>query len=164
MYSRLGNEGLIAILAQPRSSSPTIVMLTSDHHGPNCSYNSQVLRRKHPVLDIKLNPLSLLFQLGRYHRNNTNKRPQQWLSCFSKKPRVFSSFGHYAYAGVIARALILLVRSQTTRVFRIFVTTTRLINREFLVFPSVHFFKKLPHFLADAVPLYCPILVKICKS
>ena len=25
---------------------------------------------------IKLNPLSLLFQLARYHRNNTNKRLQ----------------------------------------------------------------------------------------
>ena len=40
----------------------------------NFSHNSQVLRRKHPVLGIKLNPLSLLFQLARYHRNNTNKR------------------------------------------------------------------------------------------
>ena len=75
-YSRLGNEGLIAILAQPPSSSPTIAILTSDHHGSNFSYNSQVLRRKHPVLGIKLNPLSLLFQLARYHRNNTNKRLQ----------------------------------------------------------------------------------------
>ena len=71
VYSRLGNEGRIAILAQPPSSSPTIAILTSDHHGSNFSHNSQVLRRKHPVLGIKLNPLSLLFQLARYHRNNT---------------------------------------------------------------------------------------------
>ena len=56
------------------------------------------------------------------------------------------------------------VRPQNTRVFRIFVTSTRLINREFLVFPSVHFLKKMPHFLAVAVPLYCPFLVNICKS
>ena len=48
----------------------------SDHHASNFSYNSQVLRRKHPVLGIKLNPLSLLFQLARYHHNNTNKRLQ----------------------------------------------------------------------------------------
>ena len=34
----------------------------------------QVLWRKHPVLGIKLNPLSLLFQLARYHHNNTNKQ------------------------------------------------------------------------------------------
>ena len=38
--------------------------------------NSHVLRRKHPGLGIKLNPLSLLFQLERYHHNNTNKRLQ----------------------------------------------------------------------------------------
>ena len=76
VYSRLGNEGLIAILAQPPSSSPTIAILTSDHHASNFSYNSQVLRRKHPVLGIKLNPVSLLFQLARYHCNNTNKRLQ----------------------------------------------------------------------------------------
>ena len=55
-------------------------------------------------------------------------------TCFQSK------FGHYAHAGVMARARILLVRPQTMRVFRIFVTSTRLINREFLVFPSVHFF------------------------
>ena len=73
VYSRLGNKGLIAILAQPPSSSPTIAILTSDHHGSNFSYNSQVLRRKHPGSGIKLNPLSLLFQPARYHRNNTNK-------------------------------------------------------------------------------------------
>ena len=46
-YSRLGNEGLIAILAQPPSSSPMIAIRTSDHHGSNFSYNSHVLRRKH---------------------------------------------------------------------------------------------------------------------
>ena len=76
VYSRLGNEALIAILAQPQSSSPTITILTSDHHCPNFGYNSQVLRRKHPVLGIILNPLSLLFQLARFHGNNTNKRLQ----------------------------------------------------------------------------------------
>ena len=140
MYSRLGNEGLIAILAQPPSSSPTIAILTSDHHGSNFNYNSQVLRRKHPVLGIKLNPLTLLFQLARYQRNNTNKRLQnQWLSYSSKKPHVFSSFVHYAHAGVMARARILLTRPRITRVFRIFVTSAQLINREFLAFPSVNF-------------------------
>ena len=63
-------------LAQPPSSSLTIAILTSDHHGSNFSYNSQVLRRKHPVLGKKLNPLSLLFQQARYHRHNTDKRLQ----------------------------------------------------------------------------------------
>ena len=67
---------LIAILAQPPFSSPTIAILTSDHHRSNFSYNCQVFRRKHPVLGTKLNPLSLLFQLARYHRHNTNKRLQ----------------------------------------------------------------------------------------
>ena len=43
VYSKLGNEGLIAIRAQPPSSSSTIAILTSDHHGSNFSYNSQVL-------------------------------------------------------------------------------------------------------------------------
>ena len=128
VYSRLGNEGLIAILAQPPSSSPTIAILTSDHHGSNFSYNSQVLRRKHPVLGIKLNPLSLLFQLARYHRNNTDKRLQnndfRTSPYSSKKPHVFSSFVHYAHAGVMARACTLLIRPRTTRVFRIFVTST----------------------------------------
>ena len=76
VYSRLGNEGLIVILAQPPSASPTIAMLTSDHHGSNFSYDSQLLWRKHSVLGIKLNPLSLLFQLVRYRRNNTNKQLQ----------------------------------------------------------------------------------------
>ena len=63
-------------LAQPPSSSSTIAILTSDHRGSNFNYSSQVLWRKHPVLGIKLNPLSLLFQLARYHRNNTNERLQ----------------------------------------------------------------------------------------
>ena len=141
VYSRLRNEGLIAILAQPLSSPLMIAILTSDHHGSNFSYNSQVLRRKHPVLGIKLNPLSLLFQLARYHRNNTNKRLYQWLSNFSKKPHVFSSYVLYAHAGVTARAHILLIRLQTTRVFRIFGTSAQFINREILVFPSVFFFE-----------------------
>ena len=51
---------------------PSPEQTVSDHQGLNFSYNSQVLWRKHPVLGIKLNPLSLLFQLARYHRNNTN--------------------------------------------------------------------------------------------
>ena len=103
MYSRLGNEGLIAILAQPPSSSPTIAILTSDHHGSNFSYNSQVLRRKHPVLGIKLNPLSLLFQLARYHRNNTNKRLQNNGFLTLQRNHMFSvAFVHYAHAGVMA--------------------------------------------------------------
>ena len=41
----------------------------------------------------------------------------------------------------MARARILLTRPRTTRVFRIFVTSAQLINREFLAFPSVNFFK-----------------------
>ena len=141
----------------------TTVFISDDRHphGPNFSYNSQVLQRKHPVLDIKLSPLSLLFQPARYHRNNTNKRPQQCFRTF-RRNHVFSVA--LGIAGVMTRARILLVRPQATRVFRIFVTSTWLINREFLVFPSVHFFKKLPHFLAVAVPLYCPFLVNICKS
>ena len=47
----------------------------------------------------------------------------------------------YVHAGVSARACILLTRPQTTRVFRIVVTSAQLINREFLAFPSVNFFK-----------------------
>ena len=50
----------------------------------------------------------------------------------------------------MSRARILLIRPRTTRVFRIFVTSTYLINREFLAFPSVIFFKKWPHFLQEA--------------
>ena len=65
---------VIAILAQPPSSSPMIAIRTSEHHGSNFSYNIQVLRRKHPVLGLKLNPLYLLFQLERYHHNNTDKQ------------------------------------------------------------------------------------------
>ena len=48
---------------------------------------------------------------------------------------------HYAHAGVMARERILLTRPRTTRVFRIFVTPTQLINREPLAFPSVNFYK-----------------------
>ena len=49
--SILGNEGLIAILAQPPSPSPPMnAIRTSDHHGSNFGYNGQVFRRKHPVL------------------------------------------------------------------------------------------------------------------
>ena len=123
-------------------SSPTIAILTSDHHGSNFSCNSQVLRRKHPVLGIKLNPLSLLFQLARYQRNNTNKRLQNNGFRTLQRNHVFSvAFVQYAHAGVVVRARILLIRPPTTRVFRIFVTSTWLINREFLAFPSVIFFK-----------------------
>ena len=75
VYSRLGNEGLIVILAQPLSSSPTIIT-SRVNNGSNLSYNSQVLRRKHPGLGIKWNLLSLLFQLVRHHHNNTNRRLQ----------------------------------------------------------------------------------------
>ena len=95
--------------------------------------NSQVLRRKHPVLGIKLNPRCLLFQ------------------------HVFSSYVHYAHAGVMARARILFIRPRTTPVF--FVTSAQLINREFLAFPLGNFLKKSPHFLTVAVPLYCPFLL-----
>ena len=38
---------------------------------------------------------------------------------------------HYAHAGVMARGRILHIRPRTTRVFRIFVTSTQLIIREF---------------------------------
>ena len=81
-YSRLRNEGLIAILAQPPLSCPMITIRTSDCHGSNFGYNGQVLRRKHPALGIKLNPLSFLFQLARYHRNNTNYYTLNSLSLF----------------------------------------------------------------------------------
>ena len=143
MYSRLGNEELIAILAQPPSSSPTIAILTSDHHGSNFNYNSQVLRRKHPVLGIKLNPLSLLFQLARYHCNNTTKQLQNnsFRTLQRNHAHVFGSFVHYAHEDVMACARILLTRSRITRVFPIFVTSAQLINREFLAFLSVNFFK-----------------------
>ena len=138
-------KGLLRSLHNHRFKSQTIAILTSDHHGSNFNYKSQVLRRKHPVLRIKLNALSLLFQLARYHRNNTDKRLQnndfRTSPYSSKKPHVFSSFVHYAHAGVMARACILLIRPRTTRVFRIFVTSTQLINREFLAFPSVNYFK-----------------------
>ena len=56
------------------------------------------------------------------------------------------------------------ILTRTTRVFLIFVTSAQLINREFLTFPSVNFFKKSPHFLTVAVPLYRPFFGKICKS
>ena len=41
---------------------------------------------------------------------------------------------HYAHARVMARARVLHIRPRTTRVFRIFVTSMQLINREFLAF------------------------------
>ena len=66
---------------------------------------------------------------------------QPEFSYFSKKPHAFS-YVRYEHASVMARARILLVRPLTTRVFRIFVTSTQLINREFLAFPSVNFLKK----------------------
>ena len=59
-----------------------ITIRTSDCHGSNFGYNGQVLRRKHPALGIKLNPLSFLFQLARYHRNNTNYYTLNSLSLF----------------------------------------------------------------------------------
>ena len=151
-------------LTKPPSSSPMIAIRTSsDHHGLNFGYNGKVFRRKHPVFGIRLNPLSLLFQQPRYYRNNTDKKLKQWLSYFSKKSHVFRCV-LYAHASVMARARILPIRPRTTRVFRISVTSAQLINREFLAFSSVNFFKKSPHFLTVAVPLYCPFLVKICKS
>ena len=67
-------KGLLRSLHNHRLHLRRTSVRTSDHYGSNFSYNSQVLRRKHPVLGIKLNPLSLLFQLARYPRNNTNKR------------------------------------------------------------------------------------------
>ena len=54
---------------------------------------------------------------------------------------IFSSMCRYAHAGVMAHARILLMLTRTTRVFLIFVTSAQLINREFLAFPSVNFFK-----------------------
>ena len=52
---------------------------------------------------------------------------------------IFSSiYVHYAHAGVMAHARILLMLTRTTRVFLIFVTSAQLINREFLAFPSVN--------------------------
>ena len=71
---------------------------------------------------------------------------------------------HYAHAGVMARARILFIRSRTTCVFRIFVTSVQLINREYLAFPPVNFFKKSLHFLTVAVPLYCPFLLKSVRA
>ena len=71
---------------------------------------------------------------------------------------------YYAHASVMARARILLILTRTMRVFLIFVTSAQLINREFLAFPSVNFFKKSPHFLTVAVPLYRLFFGKICKS
>ena len=68
-------KGLLRSLHNHRLHLWRSPVRTSDHYGSNFSYNSQVLRRKHPSLGIKLNPLSLFFQLARYHRNNTNKRP-----------------------------------------------------------------------------------------
>ena len=55
---------------------------------------------------------------------------------------IFSSiYVHYAHAGVMAHARILLMLTRTTRVFLIFVTSAQLINREFLAFSSVNFCK-----------------------
>ena len=52
---------------------------------------------------------------------------------------IFSSiYVHYAHAGVMAHARILLMLTRTTRVF---LTSAQLINREFLAFSSVNFCK-----------------------
>ena len=81
-----------------------------------------------------------------------------------KESTCFQLYVRYAHASVMARARILLIRPRTTRVFPNFVTPAQLINREFLAFPWANFFFKSPYFLTVAVPLYCPFLVKICKS
>ena len=62
---------------------------------------------------------------------------------------------------MMARARILLVL-RTTRVFLI--TSAQFINREFLAFPSINFFKKSPHFLTAGVPLYRPFLLKSVRA
>lgn len=124
---------LIAILAQPPSSSPMIAIRTSDRHGSNFCYNSHVLRRKHPVLGMKLNPLSLLFQLARYHRNNTFRRNHMfsvamrsaWCACGRDGSRAYFVYTTLSHASA----------------FRIFMTLAQLINREYLAFPTVKFFK-----------------------
>ena len=130
-------------------SCTTTVFISNDRESARLTTTARILativkyfeKNIHWTWGVKLNPLSLLFQLARYHRNNTNKRLYQWLSNFSKKPHVFSSYVLYAHAGVTARAHILLIRLQTTRVFRIFGTSAQFINREILVFPSVFFFE-----------------------
>ena len=66
--------------------------------------------------------------------------PLRGISYFSKKPDVVI-YVHYAHAGVMAHARILLILTRTTRVFLIFVTSAQLINHEFLAFPTVIFFK-----------------------
>ena len=126
----------------------TTVFISDDRHPhewpprSNFSYNSHERRRKHTVLGMKLNPLSLLFQLATCHLNNTNKRLKQWLSYFSKKPHVFSSYMCiYAHAGVMVRERILFLRLWATRVFRIFVMSAQLINREYFAFSSVKLFQ-----------------------
>ena len=99
----------------------------------NFSYNSHERRRKHPVLGMKLNPLSLLFQLARYHRNNTFRRNHMfsvamrsaWCACGRDGSRAYFVYTTLSHASA----------------FRIFMTLAQLINREYLAFPTVKFFK-----------------------
>ena len=84
------------------------------------------------MLGIKLNPLSVLFQLARYHpafilfEETTYFHLCALCACGRDGSRAY--FAHN-------------ILTRTTRVFLIFVTSAQLINREFLAFPSVNFFK-----------------------
>ena len=150
----------------------TTVFISDDRHllewPPRFEFWLQWSRtsKKTSCVRYKIVPLSLLFQLAKYHRNNTNKRLSQWLSYFSKKPCFQWLF-----------ALCVCGRDGTRAYFphttpnracfsdfqRFFKLSAQLINCEFLAFLSVFVFKS-PHFLTVAVPSYCPFFVKICKS
>ena len=48
---------------------------------------------------------------------------------------------HDAHAGVMARAYFVYTTLSHASAFRIFMTLAQLINREYLAFPTVNFFK-----------------------
>ena len=65
-------------------SCTTTVFISNDRESARLTTTARILativkyfeKNIHWTWGVKLNPLSLLFQLARYHRNNTNKRLQ----------------------------------------------------------------------------------------
>ena len=120
--------------------------------------NSQVLRRKHPVLGIKLNRYVSFF-------NWRDITVIILINSFNNGFRTFRRNHMFSVAMCIMRmrawwlTFVFCSYDPEPRLFRIFVTSAQLINREFLAFPLGNFFKKSPHFLTAAVPLYCPFLL-----
>lgn len=114
---RFKKEGLIAILSQSPSSPSQYPQLSPRLEFFSYS-SSQVNRRKHPALSLKMNLLFLLFINGEISLQNTNRRPWNDLSTF-RRNHMFSSYVQYAHASVMTRARIARIKTRTISVFLI---------------------------------------------